>query len=233
MLVISLFDFTGYMLKPWKDAGHETVAVDILHRDPEAERFKPSKVYFGQALALDLSKPKSLKQLIAMKPDFVFGFPPCTDLAVSGAKHFKPKAAKDPNFQQKAMKLARSVEKVGEGAGCPWGLENPVGVMSRLWRKPDFVFHPWMYSGSLPTYDKHPDWPEYIPARDLYTKRTCFWCGNGLWMPEATCTQSHLINDGKQYSNTFYKLGGTGLKTKIIRSATPRGFAQAIFDVNG
>ena len=232
MRILSLFDFSGYMLAPWTAAGHETIAVDTLHGDASAKQYAPQKVYFTEALNWDLAKESTFKKLVRLQPDIVFGFPPCTDLAVSGAKHFGSKSLHNPAFQTEAAHLARVVERLGQKVGCPWGLENPVGVLSTLWRKPDYYFHPWMYSGSLPEDDAHPDWPTYIPPRDTYTKNTCYWVGNGLWMPDKTSPDGLVVNDGQRFSNTFFKLGGNGMKTKIIRSLTPRGFAQAMFEVN-
>jgi hypothetical protein len=50
-------------------------------------------------------------------------------------------------------------------------LENPVGVLSSYWRKPDHTFDPCDYGGYL------------NPAGDAYTKKTCLWTGGGFIMP--------------------------------------------------
>ena len=51
-------------------------------------------------------------------------------------------------------------------------LENPVGVLSSYWRKPDHTFDPCDYGGYL------------NPAGDAYTKKTCLWTGGGFIMPK-------------------------------------------------
>ena len=158
---------------------------------------------------------------------FLFGFPECTDLAVSGAGHFASKRDNNPFFQDEAMMLFYLVEKLGVELDCPWGLENPISVASTLWRKPDYKFHPYEYGGYLPEDDKHPTYPEYIKRQDAYPKKTCIWSGNGFVMPD-----KKPVDVVPGYSDQHKKLGGRSLKTKNIRSATPRGFAKAVFEFN-
>ena len=123
--------------------------------------------------------------------------------------------------------MARLVMYVGDAFGCKWAAENPVSVLSTLWRKPDYSFHPYEYGGYLPVSDEHPTYPEYIKPRDAYPKKTCIWSGNGFVMP---AKKSVSIEPG--YLDQYKKLGGKSLKTKNIRSATPRGFAKAVFLAN-
>lgn len=89
------------------------------------------------------------------------------------------------------------------------------------------MFHPYEYGGYLPTIDEHPIYPEYIKPRDAYPKKTCIWSGGGFCMPEK---KPVAVMPG--YSDQHNKLGGKSLKTKNIRSATPRGFANAVFIAN-
>ena len=164
----------------------------------------------------------------------VFGmaFPVCTDLAVSGAAHFKAKAAKDPEFQIKASNHAKWCADLFDALGVPYFIENPVSRLATLWRKPDYSFHPYEYGGYIPEADaEHPKWPEYIPDRDAYKKKTCLWTGGDFKMPnkkEVYCSAYY----GNGYSKPMMKLGGKSMKTKNIRSATPRGFARAVFEAN-
>ena len=178
-------------------------------------------------LKADLSDFNALKRIVAMKPSFVMGFPPCTDLAVSGAAHFASKRAANPNFQNEAVNLALSVRSVGLMANCPWFFENPVSVLSTIFRKPDHIFHPYEYGGYLPENDTHPRWPDYIAPRDSYPKKTCIWAGGGFIMPE-----KRPVGRAEGYSAQHRKLGGKSEKTKQIRSETPRGFARAVFRAN-
>ena len=226
---IFLFDYTGIMAKPWADAGYLCYCFDGQH--PKGVTTSAHSNILNVGMWFDaLSQAGDISMINDIVGDgvsFVFGFPECTDLAVSGAAHFEKKRAKNPNFQTKAMSLVRMVEVTGVVLGCPWGLENPVSVISTKWRKPDFKFHPYEYGKYLPVDDIHPAYPEYIKPRDAYPKKTCIWAGNGFVMPEKKTVD---VADG--YSDQHNKLGGKSLKTKNIRSATPRGFAQAVFEAN-
>ena len=62
---------------------------------------------------------------------------------------------------------------------------------------------------------------------DAYLKKTCIWSGNRFVMPS-----KKPVNVDPGYSDQYKKLGGKSLKTKNIRSATPRGFAKAVFLAN-
>jgi len=224
MKCIFLYDYTGIMAQPWVDAGHECYIIDGQHKAGVSKEGKLTKV--GMWLTPDSAK--DIIDIVGSDVSFVFGFPECTDLAVSGAAHFAKKRKVDPEFQTKAVDLAKLVEKVANHYDAPWGLENPISVMSTLWRKPDYLFHPWEYGGYLPENDTHPTYPEYIAPRDAYPKKTCIWAGNGFIMPskkEVECPVG--------YSTQHKKLGGKSLKTKNIRSATPRGFAKAVYLTNG
>jgi hypothetical protein len=168
----------------------------------------------------------SEREIKRLKPDMLFSFPPCTDMAVSGAAHFAKKRAVDPFFQDKAAYLARAAQRIGDALGVPYMVENPVSVLSTLWRKPDVYFDPYEYGGYLPEDDVHPEYPEYILPRDAYPKTTCWWLGNGFSMPE-----KRPVPVAAGYSLQHSKLGGKSLRTKNIRSATPRGVFRAVAEV--
>jgi len=245
MRVVSLFDFSTYALKPWFEAGHETIAIDELYQTAASIPFKPASNWALERYNWNLLLPETFPEVANLKPDLILAFPPCTDLAVSGAKHFAKKSAVDPDFQKKAVELCRLAERLGNSCGCPWMVENPLGCLSTHWRKPDWLFHPWEYGGMLQGKESvHPDWPEFIAKRDCYPKRTGIWCGNGFHMPDVV--PARVMPDGqrisfpkwqaqdesRRFSTQFLKLGGSSLKTKIIRSLTPRGFAAAVHAVN-
>lgn len=70
--------------------------------------------------------------------DLMIAFPPCTHLAVSGARWFKDKQVE----QQAAIKFFMML------AGAPVehiAIENPIGIMSSRWRKPDQIIQPWQF----------------------------------------------------------------------------------------
>jgi hypothetical protein len=234
MKALFLFDFTGLMALPWAKAGYTCycfdgqhppgVSISTLHKNIINIGMWFSNKTGGVASTQDVAKVKSFT---GDDIDFVFGFPECTHLAVSGAAHFAKKRAANPSFQDEAMVLVRLTEYLGYDFDCPWAFENPISVISTLWRKPDFKFNPFEYGGYLPLNDVHPSYPEYIKPRDAYPKKTCIWGGNGFVMPKVSPVEVEL-----GYSDQHKKLGGKSLKTKNIRSATPRGFAEAVFLYN-
>ena len=230
-VVLSLFDYTGTSGQPWADAGYTVLNCDIQH---QPERVDGNMRFVGW----DATDKGDRAWAKTVRADFVSMFPPCTDLASSGARHWHAKAARDPDFQKKAMDLVLWGVEIAETIGCPWYLENPRGRVSTLWRKPDFTFDPCDYGKYLEPDEPHPLWPDYIPAQDAYTKLTCIWHGGGFVVPpkrpvDPICEQS-VRKDGRiTKSNTAWKkLGGKSLKTKNIRSATPRGWAKAVFESN-
>jgi hypothetical protein len=204
------------MVKPWRDAGHTVMTVDIKDTD------RPSH------LALDVTEQHKLNYLIEWDADIIFSFPPCTDLAVSGAAHFEKKRKENPYCQYDAMSLFKVADYIAIKNNTPYMIENPVSVASTLWRKPDCgYFHPYEYGGYLPEDDVHPLYPDYIAPRDAYPKKTGIWSGNGFIMPE-----KKPVPCPPGYSAQHKKLGGKSERTKTIRSMTPRGFAQAVFEAN-
>jgi hypothetical protein len=227
---VFLFDYTGLMAKPWLDAGYECWIIDGKH-EPGVAR-EGNLVKLGMMINYKSNEYNQgfmqvLADAIGEGIEFVFGFPECTHLAVSGAKHFELKRLKDPLFQFNAMNLVYFVRDFGGFLNVPWALENPVSVISTKWRKPDFSFHPYDFGGYLPENDEHPLYPEYIKPRDAYPKKTCIWHGCGFSEPEKL-----PVYCDPGFSDQFKKLGGKSEKTKTIRSATPRGFARAVFESN-
>src|SRR3990167_5309056 len=109
--------------KAFRDLGHEAFSCDILPCSGE----NPEWHIQGDVLPL-------LKQ----EWNMIIAFPPCTHLAVSGAAHFAKKRA-DGRQQEGIdffMKFANAkCEKVA--------IENPVGIMSSEWRKPDQIIQPY------------------------------------------------------------------------------------------
>jgi len=231
MIIVSMFDESGNALRPWAVAGHQCHAFDWVNV-PHIERFASGgSIEYHWA---DFTDIRCVMSVISLRPDFVMGWPDCTHLAVSGSLHFADKLAKDPDIQRNAVRLARTVEFVGMMTGAPWMAENPVSMLSSMWRKSNYRFDPCHYGGYLPSDDVHPRWPEYIPPRDAYTKKTCIWSGNGFVMPPRMPVDPIVIEyeNGVKGSPQFSKLGGKSKKTKQIRSEGPRGFLNAVFYAN-
>jgi len=232
-IVISLYDFTGEAVKPWAKAGFECHCYDIQHQGHTDHFASGGSIKYLKA---DLHDMHTIIQLMRhyKDRDVVFGmaFPVCTDLAVSGAAWFKLKASKDPDFQVKAVGYAVMCSAFFESLGVPFFVENPVSVLASKWRKPDHMFHPCNYGGYIPEDQaEHPSWPEYIAPLDAYKKKTCLWVGNGFVMPEPKPVDPEAYH-GNGYSTAMMKLGGKSQRTKNIRSATPRGFAIAVYEAN-
>ena len=244
--VISLYDYTGEALRPWAEAGYQCFAYDIQHDGERtanyfdfSEREVKGNITYVHA---DLYDPQTLLDICARhcsKAFFMSAFPPCTDLSSAGARWWKDKEKEDPYFQITATRHVTNCDHLGKALSVPYYIENPVGALSRIWRKADFTFNPYEYGGYLPKDDTHPDWPDVIPPRDAYRKRTCLWTGGYFNMPDTRPVDpvNVVLNrkdpkKGKNFSPIHAKTGGKSLKTKNIRSATPRGFAKAVFLAN-
>lgn len=230
-IVLSLYDFTGEALKPWAEAGYTCYAFDIQHPDiGKRDTFEGGGCI--EYVQMDLWNIDNINLMYRWFKDdnVVFGmaFPVCTDLAVSGAAHFKRKAERDPEFQIRASNHARWCASLFNSLDIPYFIENPVSRLATLWRKPDYTFHPYEYGEYIPDAEaEHPRWPDYIAPKDAYTKKTCLWTGGGFRMP-----WTDPVEPEEGHSRQHLKLGGKSMKTKNIRSATPRGFARAVYEFN-
>jgi len=207
--VISLFDKTGNAVKPWAEAGYTCFCFDIQHRGVTRE----GNIFF---YGVDILSQVTDYFLCDISLDydirFLSAFPPCTDLAVSGARWFEKKEQDNPGTRQRAMELVYRAGDIAEQLGVPYYLENPVSVISSEWRKPDYTFHPWEYA--------------VLCGDDNYTKKTCLWTGNGFIMPE-----KQPLNNGVKPDDRIHK-AAPGPERANFRSATPMGFAKAVFLAN-
>lgn len=225
--IIILYNNTNVMAQPWLDRGYEVWSFDGQH-SPGASR-EGNHVKVGMWFYHDKTDDhvREIMDLVGGNVHLVFGFPECTQLTNAGSRHWAKKRAANPNFQKEAMELCLLVEKLGNEYNRPWAFENPVGVLSSMYRKPDYIFHPCELGGWLPVGDTHPVYPNIYPPRDQYNKKTCLWFGNGFVAPEKKPLKPlHKDNPG-------WKLcGGKSLKTKNIRSCTPRSLAVSVYEAN-
>jgi len=212
--VISLCDLTGHMVQPWVEAGYKAFLVDPQHCTTRTDG--PITKFAG---TIEDAMPALGDLIRSGDVAMVFGFPPCTHLAVSGAKHFKRKMTdkawkhyQGPNMWIDAMRIVQECANVGQLSGAPWFVENPVSRIATLWRKPDHIFHPWEYTA-------------YEPA-DSYTKKTCLWTGGGFIMPEPA-----VDPDMPEPDDRIHKAPPSAERANI-RSVTPMGFARAVFHAN-
>jgi hypothetical protein len=206
-IVISLCDLTGIFVAPWVEAGFSAILVDPQHTHTSVD---------GNVLKLATTIEQSFEQLGEVirsgKVVFVAGFPPCTDVSVSGARWWKEKLAKDRYCQAKAAIVAEQCRTIGAISGAPYFFENPVSAFSNIFRSPDYIFHPWNFTG-------------YVP-QDNYTKKTCLWTGNGFVMPSSKVMIGLGEPDSRIHDAPPSEDRGN------IRSATPLGFSRAVFDAN-
>ena len=229
MVVWSLFDGSGLMVLPWAEAGHTCYCFNF--EDEDHGSYKDVAAQHGNIHYVNAWINASfVRRALRGKwpaPDIIFAFPPCTDMASSGARWFKAKLAANPECQNTAVATARIAETLANYFGVPFMVENPRGILSTRWRKPDAVVHPYEFGGYLPADDRHPYFPQYIKARDAYPKETWLWVGNGFTLPRRRPVR---VDDG--YSDQYERLGGKSPRTKLIRSLTPRGLAVAVFEAN-
>lgn len=138
--------------------------------------------------------------------DLMIAHPPCTHLAVSGARYFAEKRA--DGRQQSAIDLFTSLAFARIPRIC---IENPVGIMSTRFRKPDQIIQPWMFG--------HPE-----------SKATCLWL-KGLPMLRAT---NILEKPGRGYWDNQTPSGQNRLGPSPdrwkLRSRTYHGIAEAMAD---
>lgn len=147
--------------------------------------------------------------------DCMIAFPPCTDLAVSGAAHFYKKQVQ----QEKALEF---VKKLMAAPIKHIAIENPVSVISTRIRKPDQIIQPYFFGDNVP-------------------KKTCLWLKN---LPKLTyCLESNLFEEKTSVEPVFYYynskktksgkskysvLGAIGSGKGKERSKTFTGIAQAM-----
>ncbi len=233
MSIICLYDNSGIMAKPWVNGGVNASCYDIKNAYSQ-ERFANGShlnmVNFDINTETLTRCARAINRLgVSVSVKLVFAFVPCTDLAVSGATHFKAKRERDPDFQRKAVQRALDAVQFAKDLGAEYCIENPVSMLSTLWRKPDYTFHPYEYGGYLNADEaEHPLYPDHIAPRDAYSKKTCLWTSGGFIMPEKKPVACESFGNSRQHS----RLGGKSEKTKTIRSLTPRGFAKAVYEAN-
>lgn len=191
-IVLSLCDYTGNMVQPWLDAGYECWIVDIRH--------EPGEHRVGRLVRVGAD----VRDWLPPRREYViaFAFPPCTHLAVSGARWFRRKGLR---ALSESIDLFGACVHICEWTGAPWMVENPVSVISSHYRKPDFTFDPCDYG-------------------DPWTKKTCLWTGGGFRMPTKRRVEPMRGNWTLQFSPSPERANR--------RSETPIGFAKAVFRAN-
>ncbi len=180
MKVLVACEFSGVVRDAFKAKGHDAWSCDLRPTD------KPGQHIQGDVLPV-------LRQIW----DLIIAHPPCTHLAVSGARWF-PEKRKDGR-QQAAIDFFMAF---ADAQAPRIAIENPVCIMSRLWRKPDQTIQPWQFG--------HGE-----------VKRTCLWL-KGL--PKLKPTN---IVEGRE--PRVWKMGPSPERERL-RSITYQGIADAMAD---
>jgi hypothetical protein len=141
MKVLVACEFSGIVREAFRKRGHDAWSCDLLDTDI------PSQFHFkGNIFDYIYSCNGN------MMWDMLIAFPPCTHLAVSGARWFKDKRIE----QRKGKAFFMSLSNLSIAKIC---IENPIGIMSTYFRKPDQIIQPWQFG--------HGE-----------TKATCLWLKN-------------------------------------------------------
>lgn len=213
MVILSLFDVSLVALRPWVEAGHTCIAVDVQHPPGWTER-DGVRCWGGDVR--DFDEESACFEV----PDLVLAFPPCDHLAASGARWW---AAKGPDALAHALNLVRLARRWCGRATIGGFIENPVGRLSTEWRRPDYYFHPWEYAG----YDGG--------SEDRYTKKTGIWICRSAWSGSAgpVMPERRALPVDPATADRIHKAPGWNKAVqKRIRQKTPAGFARAFFEAN-
>jgi len=186
MKILIACERSGIVRDAFDEKGHDAWSCDILPTD------QPGQHIQGDVLEVIHS---------GIHWDMMIAFPPCTHLAVSGARWFKEK--REDGRQQQGIDFFDKLWLAPIKKRC---IENPIGIMSTLFRKPDQIIQPWQFG--------HGE-----------TKATC------LWLDRLPLLKSTNIVAGRE--NRIHKGCGYSWNTeecKKARSKTFPGIAKAMAD---
>jgi len=121
--VLVACEYSGAVRDAFTKGGHDAMSCDLLPTETEGPHYQGD-----------------VRDVLNYPWDLMVAHPPCTHLSVSGARHFEAKRM--DGRQQSAVSFFMALAR----APIPRiAIENPVCVMSSLWRKPDQVIQPWQY----------------------------------------------------------------------------------------
>lgn len=198
-VAIFLCDRSGVMAEPWAQAGYECICVDLQHSIRRARVVGRTTFQWGDARTW--VPPYTVANRIA----FLAAFPPCTHVAVSGARDFRTKGTA---MLRDSLELFSTCYMAARWSGAPFLIENPVGKFSDHMCAPDHSFQPWQYG-------------------DPWKKKTCLWTGGGFVMPPPLFTEEPAGTDER-----IWRMSPSDERADL-RGETPPGFARAVFEANG
>jgi len=193
MRVLIACEFSGRVRNAFTNRGHDAWSCDLLPTESPGNHY--------QCDVFDI---------INQDWDLMIAHPPCTHLAVSGARYFAEK--KRDGRQQKAVEFFAMLAIADIPKIC---IENPVCIMSKRFRSPDQIIEPYMFG--------HAE-----------TKKTCLWLkGLPKLKPTNIVKPEYIIGkDGKKYSPVHYcsQWGNKSMKEERwkTRSRTYQGIAGAM-----
>ena len=178
MRILVACEFSGKVRDAFLSRGHDAMSCDLLPTDV------PGPHYQGDVF-----------DLITEDWDMLIAFPPCTHLCSSGARWWKDKKKEQADAIEFVQRLWNfGVPKIA--------IENPIGILSTVWKKPSQIIQPWMFG--------HGE-----------TKSTCLWLKN---LPNLEPTN---IVSGREQK--IWKTPPSKDRWKI-RSITYTGIATAMAD---
>tara|TARA_R100001086_G_C11768639_1_gene240238 strand:- start:103 stop:684 length:582 start_codon:yes stop_codon:yes gene_type:complete len=185
MKILVACETSGRVRDAFTLAGHAAVSVDMMPSDT------PGDHIVGDVLEV----------IATMEFGLMVAFPPCTHLAVSGARYFAEK--KRDGRQRSALEFVKRLMS----APIPHiAIENPVSVISSVIRKPDQIIQPWMFG-------------------DDASKKTCLWLkGLPQLVPTRLIKKHRYANQTPSGQN---RLGPSPHRAKI-RGTTYQGIANAM-----
>ena len=201
MIVLITHEESQAVMEAFLNAGHDAYSCDLL---------PASGKYPERHLQMDC-----FKAIEKIKPDFLGMHPECTRLTVTANKWYKPEYAdRFPTIHQDRLeavahffKCAMALEKVGKGY-----IENPIGIMSRLYRKPNQIIQPYEYG--------HTE-----------RKSTCLWIAGLPKLEPTDIVEPNIIKfkSGKTMSACHFKSSGLEKEERRkARSKTFKGIADAM-----
>jgi hypothetical protein len=186
MKVLVACEYSGAVRDAFIKKGHDAMSCDLLPTDADGPHYQ------GDVF-----------DIIDNGWDLMIAHPPCTHLAVSGARWFKDKVEE----QREALEF---VQKLMDAAIDKIAIENPVSVISSRIRKPDQIIQPWQFGHEA-------------------TKTTCLWLkGLPLLIPTSIVSRGkrHITKSGKSLP-AWYNLPPSDTRWKE-RSKTFSGIADAM-----
>lgn len=193
MNVLVACEFSGIVREAFRHEGHSATSCDFL----PSEQMGPHIV--GDVLEYIKKYGDCFDLMIA--------HPPCTNLACSGAAHFEKKRA--DGSQQESIKffIALTNAPIKRIA-----IENPIGIMSSIYRKPDQIIEPFQFGHRV-------------------KKATCLWLKNLPKLKPTEIVQPQLVTlkNGKTFSKWDYDI--SCMKHDLrghLRSKTFPGIAMAM-----